>query len=267
MKQRDLMKECILTIKENKLIADNVYRLVLSGDISDITVPGQFINIELPGFFLRRPISVCDVSYGNLTEAKGAGAEGAGTVTVLYKEVGNGTELLRTLPEGTRLNTLTGLGNGFDLSLSGERPLLIGGGIGSAPMLMLCKRLIGEGKKPQVVLGFNSAGDVILEGELKRLVGDIDLKIMTADGSCGNKGMVTDGFKDMDYTYFYACGPTPMLKAVYKAAEGDGELSFEERMGCGFGACVGCSTETKSGVRRVCKDGPVFKKGDIIWKD
>lgn len=266
------MKECVLTIKENKPVADNVYKLVLSGDVSEITTPGQFINIELPGFFLRRPISVCDVSYQDASnqdasENTKTKDECTGTVTILYKEVGRGTGVLKELFEGKALNVLTGLGNGFNEENSGERPLLIGGGIGSAPMLMLLKHLMKRGKKPAVVLGFNSERDVILEKEIRELGGDIDLKIMTADGSLGLKGMVTDGFKDMDYTYFYACGPRPMLRAVYLNTTGDGELSFEERMGCGFGACMGCSVEMKSGMKRVCKDGPVFKKGDIIWRD
>ncbi len=254
------MKECILTVKENIPVAKDVYRMLLSGDVSEATTPGQFINIEIPGFFLRRPISVCDVlsSEGKCEND---------TVVILYKEVGEGTGLLKTLPADTKLNVLTGLGNGFNADKSGKRPLLIGGGIGGAPMLMLLKRLLAKGKKPAVVLGFNSGRDVILEKEIKELEEDIDFRIMTADGSFGVKGMVTDGFRDIDYTYFYACGPKPMLNAVYLNTVGDGEFSFEERMGCGFGACMGCSVEMKSGMKRVCKDGPVFGKGDIIWKD
>ena len=247
------MQERILTIKEQSMVADRVYRLVLSGDVSAITTPGQFINIALDGFFLRRPISVCDVNDDS--------------ATIFYKRVGHGTELLSGLMEGTELNVLTGLGNGFNTKKSGSRSLLIGGGIGSAPMLMLAKRLIAEEKSVTVVLGFNSSADVILENELKALGNGIEVMVMTADGSYGRKGMVTDVINDIDYTYFYACGPLPMLKAVYKTAAGDGELSFEERMGCGFGACVGCSMETSSGAKRVCKDGPVFEKGEVLWKD
>lgn len=276
------MKECILTIKDQYPAADNVYKLELTGDISQITAPGQFVNIALDGFFLRRPISVCDAEaaelpadtenhadsykYAELCEEYGRGFE-YGKITLLYKEVGHGTKLLSELKKGTKLNVLTGLGNGFDTKKSGDRPLLIGGGIGSAPMLMLAKRLISEGKKVTAVLGFNSANDVILENELKALGTNAEVIIMTADGSCGKKGLVSDILKDTDCTYFYACGPMPMLRAVYACTAIDGELSFEERMGCGFGACVGCSAETKSGVKRVCKDGPVFAKGDIIWKD
>ncbi|MCI5791713.1 MAG: dihydroorotate dehydrogenase electron transfer subunit [Lachnospiraceae bacterium] len=254
------MKECSLEITKQSLIADNVYRLELSGDVSEVSVPGQFINISIEGFFLRRPISVCDVCHDD-------NGSGNGTVTILYKAVGHGTDKLSQLPVGTKLSVLTGLGNGFYTKVSGKHPILIGGGIGSAPMLMLSKKLLSEGKKVTAVLGFNSKGDVILEEELKALGSDIEVIIMTADGSCGRKGMVTDAVRETDCTYFYACGPMPMLKAVYRETKIDGELSFEERMGCGFGACVGCSMETASGVKRVCKDGPVFKKGDILWKD
>ncbi|MDO4961414.1 MAG: dihydroorotate dehydrogenase electron transfer subunit [Eubacteriales bacterium] len=279
------MKKVRLTIKENSLIAANVYRLRLCGDISAITVPGQFINIEIPGRFLRRPISVCDViSY----EEKGCGClndgwDEAGTsaagypqdapdkrgeTVILYKVVGAGTAELAAMPEGTELDVLTGLGNGFDLGKTapGQQALLLGGGIGSAPMLMLAKRLKARGAKVHAVLGFNSAQDVILEDELKQAGAEVT--VMTADGSYGNRGFATDAaiVKDGAYDYYYACGPGPMLKAVYKTCNDNGELSFEERMGCGFGACMGCSMQTASGPKRVCKDGPVFAKTELLWE-
>ena len=237
-------------IKENVKIAKDVYKMVLSGDTKYITASGQFINIEIEGLYLRRPISVCD--YDDKT------------VTIIYKVVGNGTEKMSNYQKGVELDILTGLGNGFDVSLSGERPLLIGGGVGCPPMFNLCKKIVAENKKPIVVLGFNSKEDVFYEEEFKKLGADV--YISTADGSYGTKGFVTDIIKDLDdYTYYYACGPIPMLKAIYDTAKGTGELSFEERMGCGFGACMGCSCKTKYGNKRICKDGPVLKKEEIIW--
>ena len=237
-------------IEENVKIAKDVYKMVLSGDTKYITAPGQFINIEIEGLYLRRPISVCD--YDDKTE------------TIIYKVVGNGTEKMSTYTKGVELDILTGLGNGFDVSLSGDRPLLIGGGVGCPPMFNLCKKLVEENKKPIVVLGFNSREDVFYEEEFKKLGADV--YISTADGCYGTIGFVTDIIKDLeDYTYYYACGPIPMLKAIYDNADGTGELSFEERMGCGFGACMGCSCKTKYGNKRICKDGPVLKKEEIIW--
>ena len=237
-------------IEENIKIAKDVYKMVLSGDTKYITAPGQFINIEIEGLYLRRPISVCD--YDDKI------------VTIIYKVVGKGTEKMSNYRKGVELDILTGLGNGFDVSLSGDRPLLIGGGVGCPPMFNLCKKLVEENKKPIVVLGFNSREDVFYEEEFKKLGADV--YISTADGSYGTKGFVTDIIKDLeDYTYYYACGPIPMLKAIYDNADGTGELSFEERMGCGFGACMGCSCKTKYGNKRICKDGPVLKKEEIIW--
>ena len=237
-------------IEENVKIAKDVYKMVLSGDTKYITAPGQFINIEIEGLYLRRPISVCD--YDDKI------------VTIIYKVVGNGTEKMSNYRKGVELDILTGLGNGFDVSLSGDRPLPICGGVGCPPMFNLCKKLVEENKKPIVVLGFNSREDVFYEEEFKKLGADV--YISTADGSYGTKGFVTDIIKDLeDYTYYYACGPIPMLKAIYDNADGTGELSFEERMGCGFGACMGCSCKTKYGNKRICKDGPVLKKEEIIW--
>ena len=243
------MKQGIFEITENRMIAKNTYLMVLKGDVSDITASGQFINIKLDGFFLRRPISVCDVN--------------ADSVTIIYKIVGKGTEVMAKMSAGEKLDVLTGLGNGYDLSKSGDRPVLLGGGAGVPPMYMLCRLLIEEGKKPSVILGFNTKDEVFFEEEFKTLGADVT--VTTADGSFGLKGFVTDAMKEMDYTYFYTCGPEPMLKAIDKTAVTSGQLSFEERMGCGFGACMGCSCKTKYGNKRICKDGPVLVKEEIIW--
>ena len=237
-------------IKENKKIAFNVYKMILEGDTSYITKPGQFINIEIDGFYLRRPISVCDWDEK--------------TITIIYKVVGDGTEKLSTYKTGEILDILTGLGNGFDITKSGEKPLLIGGGVGTPPMYGLCEKLISQNIKPIVILGFTSAQDVFYEEEFKKLGANV--YISTNDGSYGTKGFVTDIIKNLEgYTYYYACGPEPMLKAIYNTANSNGELSFEERMGCGFGACMGCTCKTKYGNKRICKDGPVLEKEEIIW--
>lgn len=237
-------------IKSNKKIAKNVYEMVLEGDTTYIVRPGQFINIELDGCYLRRPISVCD--YDDKT------------ITIIYKVVGNGTEKMATFEEGTILDILTGLGNGFEVKRSGEKPLLIGGGVGTPPMYNLCKKLVEQGKNPIVVLGFGNVDDVFYEEKFKEMGAEV--YISTVDGSYGTKGFVTDIVKDLkDYTYYYTCGPKNMLKAVYDTATTDGELSFEEKMGCGFGACMGCTCETTKGNKRICKEGPVLKKEEIIW--
>ena len=237
-------------IKSNKKIAKNVYEMILEGDTTYIVRPGQFINIELEGCYLRRPISVCDYD--------------ATTITIIYKVVGNGTEKMAILEEGTILDILTGLGNGFEVKRSGERPLLIGGGVGTPPMYNLCKKLIEQDKKPIVILGFGTADEIFYEEEFKKLGAEV--YISTVDGNYGTKGFVTDVVKDLkDYTYYYACGPKNMLKAVYDIATSDGELSFEEKMGCGFGACMGCTCKTQKGNKRICKDGPVLRKEEIIW--
>ena len=243
------MKQGIFEITENRMIAKNTYFMVLKGDVSDITASGQFINIKLDGFFLRRPISVCDVSND--------------TVAIIYKVVGQGTEVMAKMSAGEKLDVLTGLGNGYDLSKSGEKPLLLGGGAGVPPMYMLCRKLLKEGKKPTVILGFNAKDEVFFEDEFKALGAEVI--VTTADGSYGEKGFVTDAMKSLDYTYFYTCGPEPMLKAIDKTAVTSGQLSFEERMGCGFGACMGCSCKTKYGNKRICKDGPVLEREEIIW--
>lgn len=237
-------------IKSNKQIAKNVYEMVLEGDTTYIVRPGQFINIELDGCYLRRPISVCDYDEQ--------------TLTIIYKVVGNGTEKMATFEEGQILDILTGLGNGFEVKRSGEKPLLIGGGVGTPPMYNLCKKLVEQGKNPVVVLGFGNVDDVFYEEKFKEM--GVEIHISTVDGSYGVKGFVTDIVKDLkDYTYYYTCGPKNMLKAVYDTATTDGELSFEEKMGCGFGACMGCTCETTKGNKRICKEGPVLKKEEIIW--
>ena len=223
--------------------------MILSGDTSDITRSGQFVNIKLDGFFLRRPISVCDSADGELT--------------LVYKVVGKGTEYMSKMLQGDKLDILTGLGNGYDLTKSGDAPLLVGGGVGVPPLYRLAKELVALGKEVTVILGFNTKDEVFYENEFKKLGAKV--LVATVDGSMGVKGFVTDAMKDLSYTYFYSCGPEPMLKALYNASKSDGEMSFEERMGCGFGACMGCSCKTVSGNKRICKEGPVLAKEDIIW--
>ncbi len=243
------MIQSFYTVAENENIARDVYMMKLVGDTSPIAAPGQFVNIKLDGFYLRRPISICDYD--------------AESITIIYKVVGKGTEAMSKIGKGAELDLLVGLGNGFDTSKSGETPLLIGGGMGVAPMYNLCRKLISEGKKPVVVNGFNSADDVYLESEFKALGAEV--YITTADGSCGAKGFVTDVVANLDYTYFYTCGPMAMFKAIEAIATTSGQYSFEERMGCGFGACMGCSCKTKYGNKRICKDGPILEREEIVW--
>ena len=246
------MKQVILTIAQSAPVARGTVRTVLSGDTSAIIRPGQFINILLENKYLRRPLSVCDCVKGE-----------NGSVTVIYKTVGEGTLALSRLPAGTRLDVLTGLGNGYDTAPAGESPLLIGGGAGVPPMYMLCRELISLGKSVQVIAGWNSADEAFYTEEFRAL--GASLTVATADGTMGIKGLVTDDMKNMKYSYIYACGPLPMLKAVDAAAVTEGQLSFEERMGCGFGACMGCSCKTKYGYKRICRDGPVLTREEIIW--
>ena len=244
------MKQTNLTILENARLADGIYRLRLAGDTSAITAPGQFVNLKLSGFFLRRPISVCDWESGE--------------VTLIYKVLGRGTEAMTSMAPGTELDVLTGLGNGFDVSHSGEHPLLVGGGVGIPPLYGLAKRLTAHGRRVTAVLGFNRASEIFLAEEFRALGAKVI--IATADGSAGIHGLATDGMAAVsDYTYLYTCGPEPMLKAVYDACKTSGQFSFEERMGCGFGACMGCSVPTGNGYKRVCKDGPILYKEEIVW--
>ena len=244
------MKDTLFKVKSNRLIAKNTYECVLVGDTSDITAAGQFVNIKLDGFYLRRPISVCDKSGDELT--------------LIYKVVGKGTELMAKTPIGESWLGLTGLGNGYDLEKSGDAPLLIGGGAGVPPMYLLCKKLAEQGKKCTVILGFGSKDEVFYEEEFKALGADV--YVTTVDGSYGIRGFVTDAMDGISYTHFYTCGPEPMLKAVYNKSTTGGSFSFEERMGCGFGACMGCSCKTITGYKRICKEGPVMQKEEILWK-
>ena len=243
------MKQSIFTILSNKALTDSVFKMVLSGDTSAITAPGQFVNIQLSGLFLRRPISVCDYD--------------GETLTIIYKVVGKGTEAMSTMAPGESLDILTGLGNGYDLSITGEHPVLLGGGVGVPPMYNLAKKLLEQGKQVSVILGFNTKSEIFYEEEFKAL--GCDVTVTTVDGSYGKKGFVTDALPE-SYTHFCCCGPEPMLKAVYRATKTSGQMSFEERMGCGFGACMGCSCKTLTGNKRICKDGPVMKKEEILWE-
>ena len=244
------MRQLLFEIKENKPLTKDIMEMILAGDTSDITRPGQFVNIKLDGLYLRRPISVCDAEEGKLT--------------LIYKVVGKGTEQMRDMTEGT-LDILSSLGNGYDTSLSGEKPLLIGGGVGVPPLYMLAKELRKEGKDVSIILGFNTKEEIFYEEEFKAL--GCKVYVTTVDGSYGIKGFVTEAMKEIDYTHFFTCGPEPMLKAVWNASKTSGQLSFEERMGCGFGACMGCSCKTLTGFKRICKDGPIMMKEEILWKD
>ena len=243
------MRQDVFEIVSNQNLAPGVYEMVLRGSSTADCTPGRFVQLKLDSFYLRRPISVCDAEDGKLT--------------LVYKTVGRGTEAMAQYESGKRIDVLTGLGNGYDLDNSGDRPLFIGGGAGVPPMYLLSRRLIEQGKRPAVILGFNKAEEIFYADRFREL--GIETIIATADGSVGVKGFVTDAMEGLDYTYTYACGPEPMLKAVYNRAATSGEYSFEERMGCGFGACMGCSCETKYGNKRICKDGPVLTKEEIVW--
>ena len=245
------MKQSVFTILGNTALTDTVFQMVLQGDTSAITAPGQFVNIKLDGLYLRRPISVCDLCGDKLT--------------IVYKAVGKGTETMSQMQAGEKLDVLTGLGNGYDMTLSGNDPVLLGGGVGVPPMYLLAKRLLAQGKNVSVILGFNTASEIFYEEEFKKLGADVT--VTTVDGSYGIKGFVTDALQSMEYSYFYTCGPEPMLKAVYKASKTSGQMSFEKRMGCGFGACMGCSCKTITGYKRICKEGPVMKMEEILWED
>ena len=242
------MKQGIFEIVENIALTKDIFRMKLKGDTSAITAPGQFINIRLDGLYLRRPISVYNCEED--------------IVTIIYKVVGKGTEHMSQIKEGT-LDVLTGLGNGYNTHLSGDKPLLLGGGVGVPPLYVLAKELIKQGKDVTVVLGFNRQSEIFCEDEFKALGATV--YVTTVDGSYGTKGFVTDVMKDIDYTHFYTCGPEPMLKAVFNTSVTSGQLSFEERMGCGFGACMGCSCKTVTGYKRICKEGPVLMKEEILW--
>ena len=244
------MQQVSFEIQSNRRIARDIYELRLAGDTSAITAPGQFVDLRLPGFYLRRPISVCDW--------------GEGTLRLIYKVQGKGTAALRDDPAGTKLDVLTGLGNGYDLSKCGPRPLLLGGGVGVPPLYGLAKRLVGQGSKPLAVLGFNTASEAILLEDFAAM--GVPVTVCTADGSLGLHGLVTDGMDLVgDYSHVCACGPEPMLRAVYERCATGGQFSLEERMGCGFGACMGCSCQTRNGPKRICREGPVLDKEDLPW--
>ena len=243
------MKKGVYKITENINLTENVYLMRLTGDTSGFSAPGQFVNIALDGLYLRRPVSVCDIN----------GDE----ITLVYKVVGAGTEKLSRLSSGEALDLLTGLGNGFDTSVSGSKPLLVGGGVGVPPLYGLAKKLISEGKTVRVILGFNTSGEIFFENEFKELGAEVI--ITTTDGSAGLKGFAADAIADIDCSYYYCCGPLPMLRSVFDACSVPGQLSFEERMGCGFGACMGCSKMTKNGSKRLCKDGPILYSEEVIW--
>ncbi len=234
----------------NVALTPLVYEMKLAGDTQYITAPGQFINIEVAGCYLRRPISISDYPEGE--------------ITIVYKVVGAGTKKMSEMAEGTKLDILTGLGNGFSTAKRYSRPLLVGGGVGIPPLYNLCKVLLSEGKTPSVVLGFNTVAEAFLVDRFEAL--GVKVFVTTADGSCGISGFVTAALSHVEFDYVYSCGPIPMLKALYDATPNiDGEFSFEERMGCGFGACVGCTCKTKYGYKRICKDGPVLDREEIIW--
>ena len=244
-----MYKKGIYEIRSNEALTESVWRMVLVGDTQYLTAPGQFVNIAIEGCYLRRPISVCD--YDNES------------ITLIYKVVGRGTEIMSRMQPGEKLDVLTGLGNGFSTAATTESPVLVGGGVGVPPLYNLAKKLQAAGKKVQVVLGFNRAEEIFYAEEFRAL--GVDVHVATADGSVGVKGFVTDAMKQISFDYVYTCGPLPMLKAIYAATECDGEYSFEERMGCGFGACMGCSCQTTKGSKRICKEGPVLKRDEIIF--
>ena len=243
------MTQGIYTVDSNCQIAPGVFEMVLLGDTSALTAPGQFVNFKIDGLFLRRPISVCDFDHDS--------------ITVIYKVVGEGTEILSAADKGDEFDLLVGLGNGFDTVKGGKMPLLIGGGVGIPPLYKLCRELTNEGKEVSVILGFNTASEVFYENEFRALGADV--AVTTVDGSYGVKGYVTAAMENKKYTYFYTCGPEAMFKAIEATVYTSGQYSFEERMGCGFGACMGCSCKTKYGNKRICKDGPVLDREEVIW--
>ena len=247
------MKREVFEIIENTRLSEGIYRMKLKGACSEIKKPGQFVNIALSGRYLRRPISVCDADFG----------EECGELVLIYKLLGEGTKQMAGLSTGKKLDLLCGLGNGFDTSLSGNTPLLIGGGVGIPPLYGLAKELIKEGKRPKAVLGYHGKEDIFYTEEFRAIGAEV--LIATEDGSQGKKGFVSEAIEGLYYDYFYTCGPEPMLKAVYAATETSGQLSFERRMGCGFGACMGCSCLTVTGFKRICKEGPVLFKEEIKW--
>ncbi len=249
------MKDVLFEVIKNKKIADKIYEITLRGDTSECYHAGKFVNLKLEGFYLRRPISVCDVD--------------GQVLTLIYKVIGAGTFDMTTLKEGDTVHALTGLGNGYNLDCAGDKPLLIGGGVGVPPLYMLAKELIERDKCVSAILGFAAMNEAFYAEKFKSL--GVDVHVTTVDGSLGHKGLVTDLIEDIDHTFTYACGPIPMLRAISDMDSEDGEYSFEEKMGCGFGACMGCThitkNETGNRAKRICKEGPVLRKGEIVWRD
>ena len=248
-KRVNTLDQQFCTVLENKPLTALVWQLKLQADTKSVTAPGQFVNLKLEGLYLRRPISICDWDESSLM--------------LIYKVVGEGTQQMTTLKPGDTVDTLVGLGNGYNTAKSGETPVLLGGGVGVPPMYGLAKRLLAEGKQVSVILGFNTRDEIFYENEFKALGATV--YVTTADGSYGTKGFVTDVLKTLTYSYFFTCGPMPMFNAIEKTAVTSGQYSFEERMGCGFGACMGCSCKTKYGNKRICKDGPVLEREEIVW--
>lgn len=255
-RKRKDMKQGIFTIKSNRRLTESVYEMIIEGDTAACEKPGQFVNLKLDGFFLRRPISVCEYDEES--------------IKLIYKTVGSGTHVMADMQPEARLDVLTGLGNGYDIAKAGGNPVLIGGGVGIPPLYGLLKELYKDrgctassNEKIKVILGFNSKNEMFYKEEFEKA--GAELIITTADGSAGVKGFVTDALKDIEYSYFYTCGPEAMFRAIEKIAKTSGQYSFEERMGCGFGACMGCSCKTKYGNKRICKDGPVLEREEIIW--
>ena len=264
------MKQGMFTITANRRLTQNVCEMILAGDTSACQRPGQFLNIKLDGLFLRRPISVCDYDDEE--------------IKIIYKIVGKGTQAMADMRSGQTLDVLTGLGNGYDSGKAGASPVLIGGGVGIPPLYGLLKALqrqraadakavlaaggLANGEsagteKIRVILGFNTAEEIFYQNEFE--AAGAEVLLATADGSVGVKGFVTDVLAGLDYSYFYTCGPEAMFRAIERVAKTSGQYSFEERMGCGFGACMGCSCETKYGSKRICKDGPVLEREEILW--
>ena len=241
-------------VTSNERIAKDVYRMELSIANEQLSMPhrpGQFVNLLVEGFYLRRPISVCDCEGGSLT--------------LIYKVVGQGTARLAEYRAGETINVLTGLGNGYTL-VPAKRPLLLGGGVGVPPLYYLAKELVKAEQAPIAVLGFNTADEVFFEDEFAALCQTI---VMTADGTRGRRGFVTHAMEGLDYDAIYTCGPEPMLEAIYREVKslppGHAQFSFEQRMACGFGGCMGCSCKTVTGYKRICKEGPVLAREEILW--
>jgi len=245
------MKQVVFLIQSNIQIACQTWQMRLEGDSSALVSPGQFVDVAVEGFFLRRPFAARDWD-----------AEG---FDFIYKTVGEGTEAMSRMKPGQAIDVLTGLGNGFDSDSCKGKALLISGGLGASPLFPLAKRLIAEGKTVTAILGFNTAAEAILQSEYEALGAKVHM--VTMDGSLGIKGLVTDAVKEVDpsFDFFYTCGPKVMMKAVCETLDGPGQASLEERMGCGCGICYGCTCHTDKGPKRICADGPVFNREDIIW--